>query len=381
MEIFHIWDLERVNIKLKKEFLTKLNLLIKDKFFSKNKAYEFFFKDKEIPFATFKNVLKESTMKNSFVSLEIFLNICKKLEISEEELEKNILFYKTAGGVNFIQEPILPIKINPVFDMILAHNIGDGTVINPGNGRLPYFGYRQFDEFYRIAYVRKIEEIFGKINFKEKDYFLKSTRPYCPPVLSTLFFKYYSLNIKDFLSDTARIPEIIFENNERMLSVLIAFIIDEGNIDSTQIVVHLKNKLLIEDLNKICGLLGYSSTISENRIESSHNYWRLNILRKGMEKLWIDYLELNKKYPLIDLGWKGEKISNSFKIYNRANYKTGGNKDSIIKLLGKESLSVNQIAERLNMTRQGARYHMHNLINEGKIKLINKEELNWRYKL
>ena len=262
MKEVHIWELERVNIKLNLDFLEEVNTKIFLKFKTKPLAYREIFKDKEIPFSTFKNLLKKSNMKNFFVPFNIYMKIIVSLGISKYVLEKNILAYKTANGPNYIETPILPIKITPVFDMILAHNIGDGTVINPGNGRLPYFGYRQFDKYYRKLYVKKIEEIFGKIKFK-KNYFEKSTRPYCPPVLSTLFFKHYDLNVKSFLSRSARIPARIFDKNKDFLvSILIAFIIDEGHIDSTLIVIALKNKSLVSDLKRICDILGYDSKIT-----------------------------------------------------------------------------------------------------------------------
>ena len=377
MELFHIWDLERVHTKIKESFLNDLNKAINEKFKTKENAYKSLFQEKVIPFPTFKNILKPSYSTQFFVPLDVYLKIINALNIPKDDLEKNIISYKTSGGVNYIEKPILPIKITPVFDMILAHNIGDGTVINPGKGRLPYFGYRQFNKFYRVQYVRKIEEIFGRINFKD-DYFEKSTRPYCPPVLSSLFFKYYNLDVSDFLSDKARIPHVIFEKGkESLLAVLIAFIIDEGHIDSTQITINLKNKLLIEDLNKICDILGYESKVTF--LLKEINYSRLHILRKGMARLYKAYLVLKEKYTIIDLGWKGEKLRKSFEIYNRAIIRTKGNQDLMFDILRNEQLSVNQIAERVNMTRQGVRYHIHKLLNDRKIRIINNKELNWIY--
>jgi len=376
---FNIWDLERVNIKLKKEFLEEINKTLKEKFISKPKAYEVIFNNKETPLATFKNVLKYSYCRNFFVPLEIFLSICLKLNISRDMLQMNVISYKTARGINYIKNPVLPIKITPIFDMLLAHNIGDGTVINPGNGRLPYFGYRQFNYFYRIQYVKKIENIFGEIQFKE-NYFETSTRPYCPAVLSSLFFNYYKLRNEDFLSDRARIPKIVFDKGkDSLLAVLIAFIIDEGNVDSTQITINLKNKLLIEDLKEICSTLNYKSKITQAKSEIAKGYFRLHILREGMKEFWRDYLKLHTRYPIIDLGWKGEKINNSFKIDKREIIRTKGNKEIILAILQNEQLSVNQLADRLNMTRQGIRYHIHNLLNQRKIRIADKNQLNWLY--
>jgi len=378
MTVFNIWDLERVNIKPGVNFLNGINKKILLKFKSKRKLHEFLFKNEEISFSTFNDLLKPSHIENYFVPIKIYLSIMDALGVSKEFLQKNIAGYKTAKGTNIVENPILPIEINPVLDMLFAHHVADGTVVNPKKGRLPYFAYRQFNEDYRIDYIKKIEYVFGKIKYR-KNYFLKSTQLYCPATLSSLFFKYYGVKIEDFLSERARIPQIIFDKGkESMLAVLIAFIIDEGNIDSTQITIHLKNLELIEDLNKICEKLNYRSKITVGK-ENSHNYFRLNILREGMKKLYADYMSLNKKYPVINLRIKGEKIKNSFAIYDRKIYKTKGNKNIVLEILKKESLSVNQLANRVNMTRQGIRYHVNNLIKEEKIKTIDKSQLNWIY--
>ena len=204
-------------------------------------------------------MLKQSYQKYWFLPLDFLIKICKTLDICTAELQENIISYKSWGSVNYITQPNLPIQINPVFDMLYAHHIGDGTV-SVAKNRMPYFAYRQFNEFYRIAFEKKIEFIFGKI-IRKKEKFKDFTRIRCPSVLSSLFFKYYDLNDRDFLSETARIHKKIYENKERMLAVIAAFIIDEGYIYSTQISIVLKNKSLIEDLKKICDNLDYESKI------------------------------------------------------------------------------------------------------------------------
>jgi len=374
----HIWNLERVHIRISESFLEEINRKIRKEFKSKPKFHKQIFKDNEIPFPTFKNILKKSNMKSYFVPLNIYLKIIDNLIIPRKDLERNILAYKTGGGPNYVEKPILPIKITPIFDMILAHNISDGTVVNPKKGRLPYFGYRQFDKHYRVLYVKKIEDVFGKIKFKE-DYFNKSTRPYCPPVLSSLFFKQYHLNISSFLSRSARIPtDILNKNKEHLLTVLIAFIIDEGYIDSTMIVIGLKNKALTSDLKSICDKLDYKSKITYRKGEYK-DYGYLQISREGMKKFYEDYLLLREKYPIVDMGRKGKQIKDSFKIYSRKIYKTKGNKEVILSILKNEQLSVNQLTNRLNMTRQGIRAHIHNLLKEYKVRLIDKNNANWIY--
>jgi len=379
MQEFNIWDLERVHIKINFEMLEEINNKIFSNYGTKPKAYSKIFMEKEMPFATFKNILKSSYLRDFFVPLKVYLKLIDFLDISRERFQKSIVSYKTGNGKNYILNPFLPIKITPIFDMILAHNISDGTVINPQHGRLPYFGYRQFDKHYRRLYVKKIENVFGKIIFKKK-YVDKSTRPYCPPVLSSLFFKCYNLNEKSFLSRSARIPnEILLKNKDYLLSVLIAFIIDEGHVDSTLILIKLKNRKLISDLKIICDKLEYPIKVVYGE-EENKDYGVVYILRKGMVKLYKDYLELRKKYPVVDMGRKGIKIKNSFKISLRPIIGIKGNRNLILDMLKIESLSVNQLASKINMTRQGVRYHIHNLIKEDKIKIIDKTGSNWRYK-
>ncbi|MFH1520074.1 MAG: winged helix-turn-helix domain-containing protein [Candidatus Micrarchaeota archaeon] len=284
------------------------------------------------------------------------------------DLQDSIVAYKTSGGPNFISEPILPVEITPVFDMILAHNIADGTVINPKKGRLPYFGYRQLDKQIRSLYITKLESVFGRINFPNK-YYLVTTRPYCPPVLSSLFFNEYKLNTKSFLSRSARIPkEIMAKSHEYILAVLVAFIIDEGWIDSTLIGISVKNIGLSRDLRNICSKLGYKTAFT-----IKGEYGTVLILRNGMRKFFEDYKKIIREYPEMSLGGKETKIENSFKIYNRPIYKTKGNKENILNMLEKEPLTINQIALRINMTRQGVRFHIHNL---EKANLISKAEVN-----
>lgn len=367
MEQINIWQLNKVYIKPKYIFLKKINLSITNIFKNKLKFYNEL--DMDTPFLTFKNLLKYSYYKKEYyASLEVFIKICEKLKIPKEELQDNIESYKSARGHNIIKNPILPIKITPIFDMLLAHNIGDGTVINPKRGRQIYFGYRQFDKFFRLLYVKKIESIFGKIEYKER-YFNKSTRPYCPAVLSSSFFNYYNLNSKSFLSKKARLPDrILNKNNEYLLAVLLAFIIDEGSVDSTLISIRLKNIRLIKDLEIICKKLSYNCTVKYKGENGS-----LYIKRDGMKKLFLDYKKLVKIYPVVSLGKWHEKILNSFKIYNRQIYKIKGNRNIILDILKSQSLSVNKISEMVNMTRQGVRYHIHNL---EKLKEIDKYELS-----
>jgi len=377
MREVNIWEFRsRVNIRVKEEFLVTVRSKLYEKYKKRDGIYLALQKKNNLPSSTFYNFLKESHCRKFFVPLEIWIQICNLLEIDLLELQNNISAYKTSNGPNFVSEPILPVKITPIFDMIIAHNIADGTVINPKKGRLPYFGYRQFDKQIRSLYVTKLESIFGKINFPRR-YYLTTTRPYCPPVLASLFFNEYNLDTTSFLSRTARIPKgIIEKDRDHLIAVLIAFIIDEAWIDSTMIGISVKNTGLAGDLYQICLKLGYKTTFTVKG-----EYGTISILRNGMKKFFQDYKKIIKIYPEMNLGNKEIKIENSFKIYDRRIYKTKGNKNIILNMLKKEPLTVNQIALRINMTRPGIRFHIHNLEKAGLIsrRLIDHKRMESIY--
>lgn len=139
-----------------------------------------------------------------------------------------------------------------------------------------------------------------------------------------------------------------------------------------------------EDLEVPCAISKkksgfYCEFPNGNQVEVS------NIYEEGLDPFLLkkvdfdEYIALKRKYFVVDMGRKGRQIKDSFKIYNRSINKIKGNKSLILNILGKEQLSVNQLANRLSMTRQGMRFHIHNLIKEKKIKIIDKSNPNWIY--
>jgi DNA-binding Xre family transcriptional regulator len=374
----NIWELgTKINIKINPLFLEIINKKIKEQFNTKRNIHKELIKHYKITFLTFKSRLKKGY--KYFIDLEILLNICKLLKIPIIKLQQNIIAYKTRGGSNYIEHPKLPIKIMPLFDMLIAHHIGDGNVVN-AKGRKLYFSYRQFDTFYRNIYIKKIESIFGKLNYKNKYLNNKNTtRIYFPVVVSNLLFELYKLNINSFKSDTARIPkEILKKNWKHKLAFLIGIIIDEGHIDSNLIVIGLKNELLIKDLQKICIDLNYKSTIKPR----TDGMFCLYILSKDLNKFYNDYLCLLEEYPEVNLGYKGEKIKEFINRLNKPKRYIKGNKDKLLIELSKNNLTVNELSKILYMTRQGVRYLIKELVKENKIEIKSIVKFaNYKYGL
>ena len=359
MEEIHVNDLKGVNI----------NILLSEKF-----AIEFFRKIKEskiklpklykelrpeMPFCTFKAILKPS-YKN-FRPLWLILDVCERIKINPNELEKNIISYRTKKSRNIVVEPKFPIRITPAFDMIVAHIMGDGHCFNI-EGRDPYFGYKQFNSELLMNFLEKTESVFGKIKY-ENEYFPISKTIHLPSAISCIMMNYYNFKPEHFLEKNARLTTKMLENcKDNLLGILIAFIIDEGHVDSSSIVIGMYNIGLLEDLQKICRNLNY-----DNKITSDGKRSFLYILSDGVKKFWHDYLMLKKKYPEIKMGYK-EDLIHDFIIRKEKLWRSKGsgeNKNLIIELLNEKSRTVIEISKILRISRQGVKYHLSFLRKKG----------------
>jgi len=375
----NIWDLgSKINIKVNLSFIDFINDKIKEKYKTKRRIHKELIKYYNLPFLVFKDRMKRGY--KHFIDLEILLNLCKLLDISLDQLQDNIIAYKTRKGPNYIENPKLPVKITPIFDMLIAHFIGDGFVINPKRGRKPYFGYRQYDDHYRNLFIRKIESVFGKLNYRS-DYFHgeKTTQIYFPVVCSDLMFGLYNLDVNSFKSENARIPREVFNRDfMHKLSFLIGIIVDEGHVDSSLIIIRMKNQKLIGDLAKLCADLGYSTSIKGGK----DYMFNLYILSESLRKFYRDYKRLLNKFPEVNLGYKGDKIEEFISKINKPKVYIKGNKPRILGELSKENLTVNELAKILGMTRQGVRYLIKELMKEKRVEIKSTVKFgNYKYGL
>jgi predicted transcriptional regulator len=245
--------------------------------------------------------------------------------------------------------------------MLLAHVFGDGNAVKI-EGRETYFNYRQYDRTLTGLFIKKVEAVFGKLAYPH-EYFFDLKRVYLPTIISLVIADYYGLSVADFLSDRARIPEQVFAVKSQMLAVLIAFIIDEGNVDSAQVAIRLKNPGLIIDLKRICGELGYACTVSKEDSEMPC----LLILADGVKKLWADLSALKKEHPEVGMGHKEEAVKR-FILRAKKEWRTaseGSAKNLIISILRDGPMRVRDLTRLVSMSRQGMRHHLTQLVSQG----------------
>lgn len=365
--IIHIYDLpfkDIIGIKINRNFLELLLEKLKKKY--KRRRTIINEVNSALTFESTNNYLNLSY--THFRSLDIVVKMCKLAEISLEELEKNIFQYCTMGGRVTINNPKIPIEISPIFDMLILHLMADGCCIKFKDKRTIYYFYRQYNEFFRNIFIKKAEAVFGNLQYPKK-YFDKRKGVYLPEVLTLTLLNYYNLVPNDFLTESARVPNAFFyKENEFLLSYLVTFIIDEGNIDSSGVSISLKNRGLILDIRKVVKKMGYESTVYRDK-----KMWILYLRADATRSIYRMYLRLKEMYNEISLGNKEDKLKliidrESKELKNQGE---GMLKNQIVALLKKGDRSIKELSSSLDITRQGVRYHVNELRKLGVIETKN----------
>lgn len=304
------------------------------------------------------------------IPLDFLLKLSGFLGISKEELERNITMYKQklVPIKNSVKNPKFPLEINPYLTSIVAHLFFDGSV--PADGKGTY--YHQKNKEIMDNFVKKINYVFGEVfYFLKLDYkgVLKCRMPRIIGEICKYLYK-----IKSFGSFDARVPKKIFNlNKEHKKAFVLTAIIDEGSITYCgQIMFGVCNRLLCEDVKRLCNSLGLKTTKVTRKSKTSYYYFYINSKKELLEIA----NSMSKKYPFISLNYKGERLSHYFKTkkYPGLRTKEGGDlrKKNILKAIHKNPKSANQLSIELLIPPKSLRRHLKFLVNKGKAKSIKK---------
>lgn len=323
----HIWqfpDKEKILIKLNTSFLRKIK--------------------------KFQNLFT----KAGYIKFIKILKLCKSNNLSLKELERNITAYKVGNGSKLISHPKLPLKIDPIFDMVLAHHFFDGYICKDNKA-----GYKQVkDKVLRRNFKQKLASILGRVESKASE---KETI-FILRFLAKIFKEIY--NIRSFGSFVNRIPKAI-KNKGKLykVAILTAAIGDEGSIESNEIIIHSSNKQLLLDLQEMSRELGYKCKV--NTRTDRENMHELHIF--SLTKFHDDFLQLVGKYPFLTLGEK-EKWLRFYANKNKRKWwrrKIGETKQLIISLLSQQPMGVKDLEFILNVDRTRVRRHLKHLADWG----------------
>lgn len=303
--------------------------------------------------------------KKSLIPIKILFNISTKLNIPKQKVEKNISKYRqlSAPLKNSISSPKLPIQVNPYLTAIVSHLFFDGSMPKDGKGAY----YNQKNEQIMNDFIKKIKHIFGEVSYSLRLDHRKVLKCRIPRLIGEICKYIYDVN--SFGSFDSKIPQKIFNlNNEHKIAFVLTAIIDEGSIAyDGSIQFGVSNKKMMEDFQKLCNKIGLETKPIRKTKSGKHYYTYITSLKK-LQKILNSF---NKKYPLISLRYKEERLKKVLEIKKQKFYNTKNFADKRISLilddLKKKGVSVNYLADRFLIPPRTIRRYMYKLMKEKKV--------------
>jgi len=355
----HLWDVydsKKISVDLKKEMKNK----IRDKL---NSNIYLVAKRIGIPPARLYDYF---LYQNSPIPLNILIKLAKTLNISLLEIEKEIVMYKQmfVPNKNSVQNPILPIQITPYLTSVIANLFFDGSVPEDGKGTY----YSQKNEQIMNDFIQKVKKVFGDVQYSLKKDHRGVLKCRVPRIIGEICRHIYGVD--SFGTFDAKLPKKIFRlSQEHKIAFVLTGIIDEGSIAyDGSVIFSISNKGMITGFNNLCNELGLKTGGVKQKKETSHYY--LYIL--STNKLSHIITSFSKKYSLISLHSKAERLVKSLEIKNQKYFNTKKfadiRKNLILNELKQKDSSVNTLSNKFLIPPRTIRRYFYRLIKEGKIK-------------
>ncbi len=357
----HLWEaynLEKISVDLKQNVKDKLRDLIKGNIYNiameldilPARLYNYFiYQDFPIP-------------------LRVLIKFSKRFNIPLIEIEKKIIMYKHmfVPRKNSVKEPKLPIEINPYFTSIIAHFYFDGSIPNDGKGTY----YNQKNEKIMNDFIDKIKIVFGDVYYSVMKDHRGVLKCRIPRIIGEICKTIYG--ISSFGTFNSRVSKKIFNlSKENRMAFILTAILDEGSITyDGDIFFGVSNMQLCTDVQKLCSQIGLKTTVIKGRPNGSYYFYI-----KSKERFLQIIKEIFKKYPLLNLRYKKERLQHYFKVkkYPGLRNKKGGDKRKkriLIKL--KTEKTINGLSKELLIPPKSLRRHLYALINQNKVKRKKK---------
>ena len=250
-------------------------------------------------------------------------NIEKEIYIDVNKLFVNHKWYKDLGNEFKIKgqgskcNPIpKSVKLDKDISWLFGMYIAEGSISDPEN-RVNK-NSRGYHTIFSLSYeeleiANKISKIIEeKFNIKSNIYMYKKYNR-CSVVVGSFVFSKIIKNIFGrTLSDTKKIPNIIWNaTNENKLACLGGILVGDGTY-KRRLSISSKSKFLLNDISQMLLMLNIDSKIDKyNKI---HIYGKENILRCSKYTIGWKYNEEIKKYCNSDNLFKNRKKVNKFSI-------------------------------------------------------------------
>jgi hypothetical protein len=291
-----------------------------------------------------KSTIIEWKKRSKYIPLGKVRKILSLINQKEaNNLEKNIISYKTKKGKYRVTKPILPVKDCSELREIVVHIMCDGCFSGG------YAAYYNIDYGTKKEFVNELKKCFGEVGFK-----IYGGHIHFPSVIALVLKHFFRI---DFNSKRCRIPkEFLKGNKKELVGIIRAMIIDEGTIDGSNIRLDSCNKEFIENIKNVCKRAGYSCG---KTWESKGPIFRFNILAKSIQQLKKDMkkLPIEKKQLLIDMAEKNQKRAWKYKL-------PGEVKKSIIAELVIKPTKTIELIEKIGLEKTVIGNHLRWLIKK-----------------
>lgn len=308
--------------------------------------------------------------QTSPIPLNILINLSKLFKISLIQIEQDIIMYKQmfVPNKNSIKNPKLPLEVNPYFTSLLANLFFDGSVPRDGKGTY----YNQKNKEIMDDFIKKLKHIFGDVDCSLRLDHRGVLKCRMPRIIGEICRHIY--NVESFGTFDAKIPKGLYKlNKEHKISFILTGIIDEGSITyDGSVIFSISNREMIGNFNRLCVEIGLNTGGVKQKRNSNHYY--LYIL--SIEVLLNIINNFGKKYPLISLRNKAERLAKSLEIKNQEYFNTkkfsDKRKSLILKELNPDGCSINHLTNKLLIHPRTIRRYMYQLIKENKVSRLKK---------
>ena len=315
--------------------------------------------NKKIQFCSVKNIklLSNLLLKNSYDEFKL------------ENIQNHVKAYRDRAGRLWVCNPKLPIEDSIELREVIIHLMCDGSAIftprrtakytNTSEGAINEFS-RRLSVFGNI--LRKGKEDIKYRAETRKDR-IKPTLIYViPKAIPRILAKKFDISFDTFNS---RIPSEFF-NGDRLLlaSVVRAFLVDEGHVKDTSASFTSANIMLLEDLRKICGILGYKYS----KIRNKRRTYEFSILTKSILNFYEDVMKIGK----IPIEGKQRLLELAVTLVKTPKRRLRGLDKTILGYLYKNPSTISQLALRTNVRQLLIWKNLKELEKGGKVKVIGK---------
>ena len=243
----------------------------------------------------------------------------------------------------------------------------------PKDGKGTY--YNQKNEVIMNDFILKLKMVFGNVKyFLTKDHHgvLKCR---VPRLIGEICKSIYKIN--SFGTFDSRISKFIFSlSRDHQISFVITAILDEGSIayDGT-IMFGVTNKEMCEDVRKLCLQIGLNASDLKNKKNSDFYYFHI----KSIGEFYKLIKQFSKKYPLISLRNKMERLSKALEIKNQKFYYTKNfaeKRKNLILIDLKKERTINQLSSKHLIPPRTIRRYMYCFMKEG---IVNRRKRGNQY--